>query len=235
MKRIRRTNTHTTRCDRGGVRKTKRHSSSEEKRQTIDESPPFISAGREFIYPQCGGLRGHRMCVPTKPQLRVDTKLEMRPSKEYKGKEVSWNSVWRETVAGRRCNRTDHSVFYDTRCSPLFHAKRCFISPPFLGTSLKKSLVSLRTKTLGSDSFFSSCVFAAWLKPADFFTPGDWVDEKCVNRIFQHFSQWFSNTEKLIIFYRKKLPNPREKNACVTCRTLLFLKKFGTFSSKIFF
>ena len=31
---------------------------------------------------------------------------------------MRWNSVWRETVASRMCNRTDPSVFYDTRCSP---------------------------------------------------------------------------------------------------------------------
>ena len=50
-----------------------------------------------------------------------------------------WKSIMRtkerrreETVASRTCNHPDHSVLYDTRCSPLFHAKRCFISPPFL-------------------------------------------------------------------------------------------------------
>ena len=50
----------------------------------------------------------------------------------YTRKKMRWNSVWRETVASHTCNRTDHWVFYDTCCSPLFHAKSCFISPPFL-------------------------------------------------------------------------------------------------------
>ena len=61
------------------------------------------------------------------------------PRKPYKGKEVRWNSVWRETVASHTCSRTDHSVFYDTRCSPLFHANCCFISPPFLCTDENKN------------------------------------------------------------------------------------------------
>ena len=44
---------------------------------------------------------------------------------------------WDETALGVKqwravgVSRTDHSVSYDTRCSPLFYAKRCFISPPF--------------------------------------------------------------------------------------------------------
>ena len=42
------------------------------------------------------------------------------------------DSVRRETVASRMCNRIDHSAFYDTRYSSLFHAKRSFISSLFL-------------------------------------------------------------------------------------------------------
>ena len=45
---------------------------------------------------------------------------------QYKGEEVRWNSVWCETVASRTYSRIDHSVFYDTRCSPLFHAQTLF-------------------------------------------------------------------------------------------------------------
>ena len=41
-----------------------------------------------------------------------------------------------KTMASHTCNRTDHSVFYDTLCSPLFHTKRRFISPPSLCTHL---------------------------------------------------------------------------------------------------
>ena len=37
-------------------------------------------------------------------------------------------------LANRTCSRTDHSVFYDPRCLPLFHAKSCFISALFLCT-----------------------------------------------------------------------------------------------------
>ena len=54
---------------------------------------------------------------------------------EYKGKKVRWNSVRRETVASHMCHHTNHPVFYDTRCSPLFQAKIYFISSPFLGTA----------------------------------------------------------------------------------------------------
>ena len=52
----------------------------------------------------------------------------------YKRREVRWNSVWRETMASSVC----HNILSD-RCNctyglPLLHAKRCFISPPFLCT-----------------------------------------------------------------------------------------------------
>ena len=60
----------------------------------------------------------------TKRPLPIDP--ECISDLTYQGKEVRSNSVWRETVASHTCKRTDHSVLYDTRCSPwerpLFHA-----------------------------------------------------------------------------------------------------------------
>ena len=55
---------------------------------------------------------------------------------------MRWNTIWRETVASHTCSRTDHSVRYDTRCLPLFHAKCCFISPHCSCT--KYSILSVR-------------------------------------------------------------------------------------------
>ena len=62
----------------------------------------------------------------------------------YKGREAKWNSVWRETVASHRRNRTDHSVFYDTRCSPLLPAKPCFISSAFLWAQIETKIKACR-------------------------------------------------------------------------------------------
>ena len=71
----------------------------------------------------------------------------------YKWSEVRWNSIWRETLASHTCSRTDHSVFCDTRCSPLFHAKCCFISPHFLCIGIPPSWRSCGSLTQPLDCF----------------------------------------------------------------------------------
>ena len=49
----------------------------------------------------------------------------------YKGREVRWNGIWRETVASSVCHRILSGRYDCTNGLPLFHAKRCFIPPPF--------------------------------------------------------------------------------------------------------
>ena len=71
------------------------------------------------------GQKEKKIAESRKVRVRIDND---------KRSEARWNTIWRETVASHTCNRTDHSVVYDTRCSPLFHAKRCFISPHYLCT-----------------------------------------------------------------------------------------------------
>ena len=95
--------------------------------QGVHRQFSFISAG-------CAVMRERQAIYFARMRFSISTK--------GKGK-VRWNSVWRETVASHMCNGTDHSVFYDTRCSPLFHATRCFTSPPFLRTYSKKCIRAL--------------------------------------------------------------------------------------------
>ena len=66
---------------------------------------------------------------------------------EYKGSEVRWNTIWRETVASSVC----HKILSD-RCDctyglPLFHAESCFISPHFLCILSVGKIVALFNET----------------------------------------------------------------------------------------
>ena len=54
--------------------------------------------------------------------------------KYYKGREVRWNTIWRETVASSMCHKVLSGRYDCTYGSPLLHAKSCFISPHFLCT-----------------------------------------------------------------------------------------------------
>ena len=84
-----------------------------------------------------------------------------RRTEGYKGSGVRWNTIWRETVASHTCSRTDHSVFYDTRCSPLFHAKCCFISPHILCEDFVSSGSS---QVLTGENAGLCGMFATWMQ-----------------------------------------------------------------------
>ena len=52
----------------------------------------------------------------------------------YTGREVRWSSVWRESVASSVRHKIPSGRYDCTYGLPLFHAKRCFISPLILCT-----------------------------------------------------------------------------------------------------
>ena len=52
----------------------------------------------------------------------------------YKGSEVKWDMIWRETVASSVCHKALSDRYDGTYGLPLFHAKSCFIAPHFLCT-----------------------------------------------------------------------------------------------------